>query len=85
MTAMPAFRAIQNTPDTGVTAARGFIAAGVHCGIRRRRPDLALVVSERPASAAAVFTRNRVQAAPVVVCRETLAASGGREIGRAHV
>ena len=78
MTAMPAFRADSDFPDTGVTAARGFTAAGVHCGIRRIRPDLALVLSDRPASAAAVFTRNRVQAAPVVVCRETLAASGGR-------
>ena len=78
MTAMPAFRAVEDPPDTGVTAARGFAAAGVNCGLRRRRPDLALIVSELPASAAAVFTRNRVQAAPVVVCRETLAASGGR-------
>lgn len=78
MTALPAFRAAPVSPDTGVTAARGFTAAGVHCGIRKRRPDLALIVSDRPASAAAVFTRNRVQAAPVLVCRETLIASGGR-------
>jgi len=77
MTAMPAFRAVPVSPDTGVTAARGFTASGVHCGIRKSRPDLALIVSDRPASAAAVFTRNRVQAAPVLVCRETLAASGG--------
>jgi glutamate N-acetyltransferase/amino-acid N-acetyltransferase len=50
-------------PDTGVTAPAGFLAAGVRCGIRRDRPDLALVVSDREAAAAAVFTRNRVQAA----------------------
>ena len=62
----------------GVTAARGFLAAGVHCGIRRRRPDLALLVSERDASAAAVFTTNRVKAAPILVTRDALAASGGR-------
>jgi glutamate N-acetyltransferase/amino-acid N-acetyltransferase len=78
MTAMPAFRAVSESPETGVTAARGFTASGIHCGIRKSRPDLALLVSDRPASAAAVFTRNRVQAAPVVVCRETLLASGGR-------
>jgi len=62
----------------GVTAARGFRAAGVHAGIRKTRADLALLVSERPASAAAVFTMNRVQAAPVLVSRENLRASGGR-------
>src|SRR5690348_13017910 len=60
-----------------ITAARGFRAAGVHCGIRKKRPDLALIWSERPAAAAAVFTRNLVQAAPIHVCRRALAASGG--------
>jgi glutamate N-acetyltransferase / amino-acid N-acetyltransferase len=53
-----------------VTAAQGFAAAGVHCGIRRSAPDLALVRSLVPATGAALFTRNRVQAAPVVVSRE---------------
>ena len=61
-----------------VTAARGFRAAGVCCGIRPNRADLALVVSDQPASAAAVFTRNLAQAAPIVSSREHLAASGGR-------
>ncbi len=73
MKAAPALR----RPVTGVTAAAGFSAAGVHCGIRRKRPDLALIVADRPAAAAAVFTRNRVQAAPVLESRENLAASGG--------
>jgi glutamate N-acetyltransferase/amino-acid N-acetyltransferase len=63
---------------SGVTAARGFRASGVHCGIRRRRPDLAMIVSDGPASGAAVFTRNAVKAAPVVYCRDALAESGGR-------
>jgi glutamate N-acetyltransferase/amino-acid N-acetyltransferase len=54
----------------GVTAPRGFRAAGVSAGIKRRRqPDLALVVADGPAAAAAVFTRNRVQAAPVRISR----------------
>ncbi len=53
-----------------VTAAQGFVASGVHCGIRRSAPDLALVRSLVPATGAALFTRNRVQAAPVVVSRE---------------
>jgi len=64
-------------PASGVTAARGFLASGLHCGIRRDRADLALVISERPASAAAVFTTNRVQAAPILLSRENLQVSGG--------
>ena len=57
-----------------VTAAKGFVAIGVHCGIRKSgRRDLALVRSLAPATGAGMFTVNRVQAAPVVVCREHLA------------
>lgn len=54
--------------------ADGFRFAGVHSGLRPDpdRLDLALVVSERPAAAAGVFTQNRVVAAPVRVCRERL-------------
>ena len=46
----------------GVCAAKGFQAAGIHCGIRKNRSkkDLALIVSETPASAAAVYTTNLV-------------------------
>jgi glutamate N-acetyltransferase / amino-acid N-acetyltransferase len=53
-----------------VTAAQGFVAAGVHCGIRRRgRRDLALVRSLLPATGTGMFTANRFQAAPVLVSR----------------
>jgi glutamate N-acetyltransferase/amino-acid N-acetyltransferase len=56
-----------------VTAAKGFVAAGVHCGIRKSgRRDLAVVRSLVPATGAGMFTANRVQAAPVVVSREHL-------------
>ena len=55
-----------------VTAAQGFTAAAVHAGIRKRRLDLALVRSEPRATGAAMFTANRVQAAPVLVSREHL-------------
>ena len=58
-----------------VTAARGFEAAGVHCGLRRAKLDLALVRSTSPAVGAAMFTANRVQAAPVLVSREHLEAA----------
>ena len=56
----------------GITAAKGFRAAGIHCGIKRKKKDLALVVSEVPGSAAGVFTTNRVKAAPVIVCQERI-------------
>ncbi len=54
----------------GVTAARGFLAAGVWSGIKRgQRKDLALIYSTTPARVVAVYTTNRVQAAPVVLTR----------------
>jgi glutamate N-acetyltransferase/amino-acid N-acetyltransferase len=68
----------------GVTAPAGFRAAGVACGIKRARSgvppplDLALVVADRVVPAAAVFTTNKAVAAPVIVSREHLTASGGR-------
>jgi glutamate N-acetyltransferase/amino-acid N-acetyltransferase len=66
------------TVSGGVTAALGFRAAGVSAGIKASRAlDLALLTSDPPATAAAVFTTNRAQAAPVIVSREHLARSGG--------
>jgi len=57
-----------------VTAAVGFVAGATHAGIRKAdRLDVTIVHSTRPATGAAVFTANRVQAAPVVVSREHLA------------
>jgi glutamate N-acetyltransferase / amino-acid N-acetyltransferase len=62
----------------GVTAARGFRSAGISAGIKANgNPDLALLVCDAPAQAAAVFTTNKAVAAPVVVSREHLARSGG--------
>ena len=60
--------------DGGVCAARGFQAAGVHCGIRKNKDknDLALIFSERSASAAAVYTTNLVKGAPLLVTKEHL-------------
>lgn len=56
-----------------VTAPAGFVAAGVHAGIRKERADLAVLRSTVPAVGAAMFTRNRLQAAPLVVSRAHLA------------
>ncbi|HLF68185.1 MAG TPA: bifunctional glutamate N-acetyltransferase/amino-acid acetyltransferase ArgJ [Gaiellaceae bacterium] len=55
-----------------VTAARGFVASGVRAGIRRASPDLALVRSLPRAVGGALWTTNRVQAAPIVVSRRHL-------------
>lgn len=63
-----------------VTAATGFVASGLHAGIKRSRPDMAMIATDdrRPVTAAAVFTQNRFFAPPVAVCRARLAANGGR-------
>ncbi len=63
--------------STGVTAPRGFRAAGVASGIKPDRLDLAMVAADRAVSAAGVFTRNRAQAAPVLVSREHLESGAG--------
>jgi glutamate N-acetyltransferase/amino-acid N-acetyltransferase len=66
------------TLSGGVTLPTGFRAAAVSAGIKpTKRLDLALLVSDRPAAAAAVFTTNKAQAAPVLVSREHLERTGG--------
>ena len=66
----------------GVCAAKGFRAAGVHCGIRKNRSkkDLALICSESPAAAAAVYTTNLVKGAPLLVTKRHLADGTARAI-----
>ena len=61
--------------DGGVCAAKGFTASGVHCGVRKNRTkrDIALIVSEKRASAAAVYTTNLVKGAPLTVTKAHLA------------
>ena len=61
--------------EGGVTAAKGFLAGGIHCGIRRNQSkrDLALIYSAVPASAAAVYTSNLVKGAPLTVTKAHLA------------
>ena len=78
--------------EGGVTAAKGFLAAGVNCGVKKRRPgeawdkyfegkfDLALIVSDRDAAAAGIFTKNVVKAAPVLLDKELLASGAARAV-----
>ena len=62
--------------------AQGFVTAATTSGLKLSgNLDLGLVWSDRPCSAAGVFTTNRVQAAPVLVCRETLDAAAARVRG----
>jgi glutamate N-acetyltransferase/amino-acid N-acetyltransferase len=63
-----------------VTAAKGFVAAGVHARIRKEKRDLALVRSTVPATGAAMWTQNRVLAAPVVISQQHLAAAAPQAV-----
>lgn len=58
----------------GVTAAKGFKASGIHCGIRKNqtKKDLAMIVSETKCTAAAVYTQNKVYGAPITVTRNNI-------------
>jgi glutamate N-acetyltransferase/amino-acid N-acetyltransferase len=62
-----------------ITAAEGFVAAGCHAGIKRRKFDMAMIATDdrRPVPCAAVFTQNKFAAPPVELDRATLAANGG--------
>ena len=59
----------------GVTTPRGYRAAGLHCGVKKMKKDLAFILSDSPAACGAAFTQNRVPAAPVLVDREQLSRS----------
>ncbi len=59
-------------PDGTVTSPKGFEAAGIHCGIKKAKKDLALIYSETPCSAAGTFTLNKVKAAPILISKDTL-------------
>jgi len=60
----------------GVCAAKGFLAGGIHCGVKAGsnpdKKDLALIVSQRECAAAATYTLNRVKAAPLYITMEHL-------------
>lgn len=60
--------------DGGVTAAKGFKASGIHCGIRKNqtKKDLAMILSETKCTAAAVYTQNKVYGAPITVTRNNI-------------
>ena len=56
----------------GITAAKGFLASGIHCGIKYKDKDLALIYSQVPALAYGLFTQNRIVGAPLKVTQSHL-------------
>ncbi len=62
----------------GVTAPQGYLASGIAAGIKKSGLDLAILLSARPAAAAALFTSNVVQAAPVLLSRKHMKLAGGK-------
>ena len=67
--------AVTFLPDGNVCTPKGFRASGIHCGLRRNKTkkDLALIVSDVPAAAAAVYTLNAVKGAPIAVTKANIA------------
>ena len=63
-----------------VTSPRGFKACGIRCGLKTRGKDLALLVSDRPAAVAALFTTNRLPAAPIHLSRQRARAGVARAV-----
>lgn len=67
---------MQQLSSKSIVSPKGFTAAGVHCGIKKEKKDLGILVSEVPASVAGVFTTNAVQAAPLKVTKEVVYNTG---------
>lgn len=59
---------------------RGFFASGVNCGVRRYRPDVGLIYTEKDCVAAGVFTQNEMKAAPVTYCQSLLPSNSIRAL-----
>ena len=64
----------------GICAPKGFSAGGLHCGLKKVKTDLALIVSDIPANAAAIYTQNAVKAAPLHVTKAHLASGSARAV-----
>lgn len=62
----------QFDPEGTITSVRGFKAAGIHCGIKKQKKDLALIYSDIPSTAAGTFTMNKVSAAPNEISKKII-------------
>lgn len=63
---------VKKLTSESIIAPKGFSAAGIHCGLKHKKKDLGMIVSEVPASVAGVFTTNAIKAAPLVLTKETV-------------
>lgn len=63
---------VKNRTSMKTKLPAGYKSSGIHCGIKKSRKDMALIVSDYPATAAGVFTLNKVQAAPVILSKKHL-------------
>lgn len=65
-----------NQIEGSIITPAGFQAAGLHSGVKRKRNDLGIIYCEKPANAAALYTLNIIQAAPLKVTKESIAEAG---------
>jgi glutamate N-acetyltransferase / amino-acid N-acetyltransferase len=62
----------QYIKDGTITSVKGFKAAGIYCGIKKKKKDIALIYSENDCTAAGTFTLNKVKAAPLLISQEII-------------
>lgn len=72
MTLTASTNVMKKLSSKNIVSPQGFKAAGLHCGLKHKKKDLAILVSDVPASVAGVFTTNAVQAAPLKVTKEVV-------------
>ncbi|TQR33487.1 bifunctional glutamate N-acetyltransferase/amino-acid acetyltransferase ArgJ [Lysinibacillus sphaericus] len=72
MTLIASTSIMKKLSSKNIVSPKGFKAAGLHCGLKHKKKDLAVLVSEVPASVAGVFTTNAIQAAPLKVTKEVV-------------
>lgn len=63
-------------PDGSITTPKGFKATGIHTKVKRKRKDLGIIYCEQPVPAAAVYTLNQIQAAPIALTKQVLEDGG---------
>ena len=71
---------IKEIDGGNIASPRGFVAAGLHCGIKKRKKDLGIILSKTPAVCAAVYTTNTFSAAPLQVTKESLSKSATQQV-----
>ncbi|WP_252503849.1 bifunctional ornithine acetyltransferase/N-acetylglutamate synthase [Sporosarcina sp. Marseille-Q4943] len=71
-----AVQQLKRISGKNIATPKGFKAVGIHCGLKHKKYDLAVLLSEVPASVAGVFTTNAIQAAPLVVTKEVVHQTG---------